>query len=106
MFETQTKEPKMILNIGKCPLCKERVRWDTEEEKCIFVKSSCLCECPFPKEFMDIWRAYTDFIDIHHAYDLWKTGYDEGFDAGYEEGHRIGYHYGSKNGYLDYKDNN
>jgi len=87
MFETQTKEQQMILDIGKCPLCDNRVQWDMEEDKCIFVKSPCLCKCPYPKNFMDTWRSYVDFMDIHYAYDVWKAGHNDGFDEGYDKGY-------------------
>ena len=106
----------MILNIGNCPLCKSPVKWDTEEDKCVFVKSSCLCQAPFPKLFMKVWRTYADFIDITYAYDIWKTGHaigygeaqkeddldqTESYDEGYGAGHDKGYTEGEKQGYLE-----
>ena len=103
----------MILNIGNCPLCKSPVKWDTEEDKCVFVKSSCLCEAPFPKLFMKVWRTYADFIDITYAHDLWKEGHEEGkkigyaegetegSEEGYDEGYNIGYEEGQTAGYKE-----
>ena len=61
----------MIKYIGDCPLCGGTVHWSTDHHMCTFNSiDNCLCECPFPQEFMEIWNQ-TPEIDIQEAFIKW-----------------------------------
>ena len=64
-----------MYKIGDCPKCGDPVFWDDENEICVFRNSTnCICECPFPDVFMDIWMEYGSRTDIHDAWEIFKAG--------------------------------
>ena len=55
----------MIIYIGNCPLCGGAVHWSTDHHLCSFNPvNDCLCECPYPKAFMDQWADIEDDINL------------------------------------------
>ena len=64
-----------MYKIGNCPKCDDPVFWDEENEICVFHSSTdCLCECPFPDIFMNVWREFGQRTTIEDAWEIFKTG--------------------------------
>ena len=64
-----------MYKIGDCPKCGDPVFWDNENEICVFHPSTdCICECPFPDSFMEVWTEFGQRTDINDAWEIFKIG--------------------------------
>ena len=60
--------------IGRCNKCEGDIFWDTVAEKCIFHSvEDCLCECPYPRQFMVWWDENSCPFNIETFFSAWKN---------------------------------
>jgi len=60
--------------IGQCRNCGGQIFWDTAGRKCIFHSiGDCLCECPYPKVFMEWWDENSCPFNIETFYSAWEN---------------------------------
>jgi hypothetical protein len=58
-----------------CKKCGGGICWDKVQEKFIFHPADdCLCEVPYPKDFLNLWVESYIFYNIDDMYEIWKAG--------------------------------
>jgi hypothetical protein len=61
--------------LGICKKCSGAVFWDTDKEKATFNPvDDCLCEVPYPKDFLDVWIEGFTSLNIEDSYSFWIAG--------------------------------
>jgi hypothetical protein len=64
----------MINIIGICDKCGGNVYYDTKKEQCVFSPvDDCICECPYPNDFMEWWENAGEKFNIKDDYKVWQA---------------------------------
>jgi len=60
--------------IGWCSKCGGDMFWSSDEGKCIFHSvGGCLCECLYPKQFMEWWDEHSCPYNINTFFSAWEN---------------------------------